>query len=214
MLFVETHWLYLNNFVERFIMSLIKDGTGSGYLAKVDSSNNLQVVATSTQIDAAMALEGNFYAIRTGYLDITTAGGRIMWVYLSETVKNLVLARIVVGWNGGNTNHNRALEVGFYAGEGAPTTNITALAARNANTGSPNTVSLTALGWNGVGDGMDGYAAGLSVSDIIIGQGTTTLDLHGTMIVVPGVTVSIGARGEEAGKLSCTAWFYLVDPTE
>jgi len=187
--------------------NFIKDGTGKGYLARVDCHNLLYTFSVGMSVAAHECLKGNTYLISSPLMNITTTQGLIGWnLYSGDHA--LAIDKINIYWNGGSTNYNRPLEVEFKAGDGLPTTNISSISIGNTYIGSPKTLEATALYWNGTGTGMTGHTSGASVGANICSVGINTFDINGSFIVASGTTLSTYARGEEAGKVSFAVWAY------
>lgn len=195
--------------------NVIKDGTGGGHLVKVCSSNALHTHSVAGSLSFYKAVKGDLFVVNTGFLNITATGGRAIWAYSAEPSRYIVATKIFINWNGGNTNHNRCLEAEYFFGDGMPTTNTTAVVAGNTNTGSSRSVQVTALKWDGVGDGMTGHSpVGFSAGSSIYRQGYTEVILDEGYIIAPGTSFSINLRGEEAGKASISFRFFAYNTEE
>ena len=189
----------------------IKSGVGSAYLAGVSADNELLVRSQSRQLELVKTIDGRTFLAATLLLDITTTQGMVGWMQLTDTVNQLAIASIAVSWNGGDTNHDRCCEVAFMAGATQPDTNTATLSLRNTNTTSTRTLGATGLKWDGVGTGMTGHTPGLTLAESTFRKGYTVLDLEGKMIIGPSSTLSVLAKGEEAGRMSVTVYFYLLE---
>jgi len=188
----------------------IKDGTGKGYLARVDDHHLLYTLSVTLPIPAHECLKGNSYLIASPLMNITTAQGLVGWFYYSGSY-TLAISKINIYWNGGSTNYNRPLEIEFKAGDGQPTTNIAPISIGNTYIGNAKDLSGSALYWNGTGAGMTGHSSGSSVGQNVCSIGINTFDIDGAFIVAPGTTLSTYARGEEIGKVSFAVWAYEYD---
>jgi len=192
----------------------IKDGTGKGYLAKVDSRNDLHTSSLTRTISQVKALGGWMFSVPVPVYTTSANGGRLFAAKVTETSKICVLEGFRWNWNGGNTNFNRCVYVDYYIGDGTPSANALALGSAGSgctNTNSPNTMSISVWMWNTVGDGMT-TTAGTRISSEIHGPGHNYVELFGHYVIAPNSMMSVNVKGEEVGKVSCTAYFYLIDP--
>ena len=191
-------------------MSMIKDGTGEGTFAKVCANNLLHVHAVRERMRLWKAMQGRSYVMASGLLSVTATKGLMGWFQYTNTSRLLALCGIDCFWNGGSANHNRTCEVEFTMGDTEPDTNTATLVARNTNTMSSSLLSMTNLVWDEVSTGMTGHTPGISLNQAPIAQGMSTWDMGGALIVGPDATLSIYARGEEAGVFSFTTWAYEI----
>lgn len=193
----------------------IKDGSGDGYLAKVDSRHNLWTQCRNIQESRFACAEGQMVIASTPIYTITATGGRVLWLDWTETNKSLVIDRFFFHWNGGDTNHDRVAFVSFAVGDTQPTTGTTASALVNTNTSSSVTHSSTLLVWNGsTGDGMTGHTPGVVISTLQLRQGCTHIPVDGIFIFGPSSKLSINVNGEETGKFSMSGYGYCMDLSE
>jgi hypothetical protein len=193
---------------------MIKDGTGKGFLAKVDDKNRLFTRAINVPIRASKAGMGQAFVISLDRVPITATKGLVGWLYNSDDSRYLAIPQISISWNGGDTNHNRVLEVDFAGGDGQPTTNTKAVVSRNTKGGDPTALPAVALQWNGVGTGMTGHdvTQHVDISFIAVAQGHTVVETEGAFLVSPKTSISLYARGEELGSSSVSVWSYILDP--
>jgi hypothetical protein len=193
----------------------LRDGTGKGYLAKVDARNDLHTAALTRTISQVKALSGWMFSCPVPVYTTSSAGGRLLAVKVTETAKICVLEGFRMNWNGGSTNFNRTVYVDYYIGDAVPSANMVALGAAGigcTNTNSPNVMAASVWMWNTVGDGMT-MAGGTRISSEIHHPGHTFVDLLGHYVIAPNSMMSLNVRGEEVGKFCVTAYFYLIDPT-
>ncbi len=177
---------------------VIKDGTGKGYLAKVNSNNELAVEGIVESSFHRNSEKDMGFVIATPILAVTATGGRALRAVPTDLPAHI--AGFTIGWNGGNTNHNRMLEVEVYFGEGAPTANHVALAARSTISGSVRVPAFTTWRWDGVGNGMTGMSAGSLIMSCIVGPGCTFVPIDGMLAITLASAMSINLKGEEAGN--------------
>lgn len=196
---------------------VIKNGTGDGNRAEVDSEHRLHVAAktrTASSISTEKGLSFGF-----AVLDRTITGGHEHGVFRFKNEDpnyDYQVTRIFMAWNGGDTNHNRVIVGRAYKDSVAPTghclDNATypQIGPGNLNLGS----SRTAIGeyhiWNGAsGLGMEMTSSGTLIQSVMGAQGTTVLDIDGTIDIPFGSSYFITLEAEETGKFSiiATGWF-------
>lgn len=182
----------------------IKDGTGKAFLAKVTNKNLLAVKAEVDQRLAVASLEdGKGWSVGTSVLPVTATGGHMLWFKHENTDQDFVIHQLLVSWNGGDTNHNRALTGNIFYGTPEPTGNHLAISPLNLNRGSVAQSGMTVYMWNTVtGDGLTVASDGTAGGSAIGSQGMTTVNLEGSLVIPPNVAVSIKVGPEEAGKCS------------
>ena len=190
---------------------MIKDGTGSGELAGVNSYNRLDVSsAASSRMYYESRDRQSAFGISTPYLTITTTGGRILYVKNTSSTKNMVLTDLRVNWNGGTTNHNLALFGQIWFASSAPTANNTSSSAGNLNRSSNNTFDLTVEYWDEVGDGMT-ISGGASALNTIMKQGSKLFPVLGAIILGANDTISFNLKAEEIGEGSIQMLGFMED---
>lgn len=87
-------------------MSVIKDGTGSGKLAKVNSDNKLETVTISTDIQQDASINKQLFRISTPVITLTSANNStLLYVRNDDPNNNLIVPNIIisVGNSTGNT---------------------------------------------------------------------------------------------------------------
>ena len=78
-------------------MSEIKDGTGNGYLARVNSFNRLDVSASSSpRVYYESRDRGAAFGITTPQLTVTTTGGKILYIKNNSSTQNMAIADVRV----------------------------------------------------------------------------------------------------------------------
>jgi len=78
-------------------MTTIKDGTGSGYIAKVDNRNRLHTRAVSTD-EAFFSLEdGRAFNINTGVIDLSNAVDTPCIYLKNDETQTLVITSVAIG---------------------------------------------------------------------------------------------------------------------
>ena len=181
----------------------IIDGTGQGYLAKVDDEHHIHV---SSNIEPMIAhrshYDGTAYGVSTPMLTITTTGGRALWIKNISDNKDFYITDFWFNWNGGSTNYNRPMFGQLVFGDTEPTVNTTVGGAGVLNRKTSNEADLTVLYWDEVGDGMTGHVAGTPAFYWCNGQGAQHYNLGGCVILGTNTTLSINLQGQEIGEAS------------
>jgi len=190
---------------------IIKDGKGKGFLAGINKYNRLDVSAsTSPRIYYESRDREAAFGITIPQLTVTTGGERVLYIKNTSSTQNMVITDIRPCWNGGTTNHNRALAFQIWFGSAAPTANNTTGAAGNLNRSSNNTFDLDVEYWDEAAGGMTiaGGAAGLS---LLLGQGSTRLEIGGAIILGANDTISFQMTGEEIGEVAMVVRGFMED---
>lgn len=183
-------------------MTVIKNGAGDGHLVEVTSENKACVRADASARGVSRATAGFRFAVNTGDLALGAGfDGPVLYFENTDNDRDFYIESIVVNWNGGDTNHDRALRMQIVKNEGEPTGANTTLTPGNTNFGSPRAANATAHKWDGTGTaGMTGGAAGITVATHYNAQGRTEIQLGGAVIVPRGTSVSLEFMPEEAGQ--------------
>ncbi len=180
----------------------LQDGTGKGYLAKVDSENHLHTSASVEQMVAHRShYDASAFGISTPMLTLTTTGGRMLFLKNTDT-RDFYITDLWFNWDGGATSHNRVMFGQLVFGDGVPTANNTVSAAGVLNRKTNNTAQLTVQYWDEVGDGMTGNLTGGAAFYWCNAQGARPYPIGGTIILGINDTMSVNLRGEEAGEAS------------
>lgn len=190
----------------------LKDGRGTGNRAQVDEDGRLRTHATAlTAMAHASKSHGRAFSIPALNYSLSTADQEynLVWVRNDDPEYNMHINRFYIGWNGGDTNHNRTLDCRMYVGTPEPTANNTSFNLGNLNfTSSRESVTTNYL-WDGVGNGLTVAAQGTKAIANYFSQGTTTIEVDGTIVVGYGQAIMLTATPEEAGDVSLIAsvWF-------
>lgn len=81
----------------------IKDGAGQGYLAKVNSNNELLVRSVTDTGEIQANENGNAYNLNTGIINMTNASETTILYLKNLEDDNLVITAVVIGlWNSAN----------------------------------------------------------------------------------------------------------------
>lgn len=190
----------------------IKDGTGNGFKAKVGGDNRLWTNAIVEKTGSNKSLEGGLFIFGGSFtLTGSESNAPMLWLRNDDREHMIRIDKIIFGWNGGSTNHNRTnlCTVSYEVSE--PTANATSIGPQIENIArsgfnAPVTDNLTtAHKWDGVGSsGMTGGANGYQQVEYRISQGSTNFsDINGQVILGQSDTMQIGVTPEEAGLFSC-----------
>lgn len=199
----------------------IRDGTGAGALARVTSDNRLATDSIVTLASSERSLTGNLFGVGTGYL--TTSGsmsfGGVLWLRNDATTEDLLVQKLIFGWNGGTTSFNRVVRSFIKYQTSAPTGNATSINDQIENiskTGGAAVASgkVTAFKWDGVGDGFTGGSGGFLQIPNQIPQGNTSIPIDGEIILGPGDAMEMqvidsGTADLEAGIYNVAIVYYF-----
>lgn len=111
----------------------IRDGTGDGYLAKVDSTNRLRSRAVESSEEHAANLLGNAYNLNTGSITLTSAADTPVAYLKNNETTNLIVTAMAVGVN--HSTGGSATDMAFITVVRNPTAGTT---ISNANAGAIN----------------------------------------------------------------------------
>jgi len=190
----------------------IKDGSGTGYRAKVDTHNRLLVKSAATTESALVSdRDGLAFTLPIMNYPLGTPAEEyeLLWFKNTDPDRHFHINRYYLSWNGGDTNHNRACDVRLYVGMAQPSANYVDFSPGNLNLTSPRVALAEAKLWNGVGSGMTVASLGTKAQAAYLGQGATQFDIDGTFIIGYGQIIGVTATPEEAGKLSMiiSGWY-------
>jgi len=182
---------------------MIKDGTGTGYMAMVDNENHLHTTSSTEPMIAHRShYDGTAYGISTPMLTVNATGGRMLWINNTDENKSFWITDFWFNWDGGTTNHNRVMFGQLVFDDTTPDTNITTGGAGILNREKVSAADMTVLYWDEVGNGMTGHVAGTPAFYWCNGQGTQHYETGGCIILGTNKTISVNLRGEEAGEAS------------
>jgi len=186
---------------------MIKDGTGKGYQAAVDSENRLKVYSTvESELSHESETNKEAYVLLAECTPGTTATGVCSIVNDSST-KNLIIDKIILATEE-NTTALAMTNFGFWRN---PTTNSGGVAEVpiNLNFASSLTPDCTCL------EDADGttltIAGGDSIATIrLMGASTHMLEFNGALILGNGSTFAIKSVTDNAGKkVRASIYFYF-----
>jgi hypothetical protein len=93
---------------------IIKDGTGKGYLAKVNANNELLVRSVTDSGEIAANEDGDAYNINTGLVNLTNANDTTLLYLKNNETRSLVVTAIVVGvFNSANGDNSADMYATF-----------------------------------------------------------------------------------------------------
>lgn len=181
---------------------MIKDGTGKGYFAKVDTANRLWVYSTN-RAEIAFQSEYNQKAFLVyGKRNFTAAGTNQGILHLQYTGSGtLHIAKILVSTN------SDICKAELYVGT-TYTSGGTVIVPVNMNRVSNNSSEVTA--YNGAGSNLDfDYNDDNELWDVRLSKNSFTYDFAGGLIL--GTNNSIGIFGEVASsgdKIRTSVYYY------
>lgn len=193
--------------------TIIKDGTGASFNAKIDSNNRIQTLSVDIPLVAQKAIDGDTYVFLTDFLPVTTTEGLMQWFTNNETDKILVIETVQVFFNGGDTNHNRVVKWRAFPLTTEPTTNTITSPFGNLNSTSAKTFNGVHKYWDGVGTGMTGHVLGPQTAAILIGQSGALFAAKGVQLIGPGLSIGVTLEAEETGVASILTVGYLIPTT-
>lgn len=203
--------------------TIIKGGTGKGYSVKVSSDNKLKTDAITEPLSAERSRSGRLYGIGTGNLTLDASMSLSPVLYLKNNSKtdDMYIQKIIFGWNGGSTNHDRTVLSFIKYQESVPTganTEINDAIENISLSGSSEGVSsglVTGHKWDGSGSaGMTGQSSGYLQIPNRIAKGNTSISIDGEIILGPGDTMTFRATPEEAGEFHVSVVYYFVPTNE
>ena len=199
---------------------IIQDGAGTGNRVRVSTSNRLWVDGIEEPLAAERSRAGLLYGCGTG--SVTLAGSEslapMLWLQNNDSNYNFAIVKLIFGWNGGSTNHNRTVLSFIRYQMSVPS------AARSAATPAIENISMSgataavtdsgavAWKWDGTGSsGMTGGSGGYLQIPNRIAQGNTVANIDGQIILGQGDTMQMEVTPEETGLYN-VAIVYYKDP--
>jgi len=184
--------------------TVIKDGTGTGNTAQVDTKSRLRAFATTETGGTEAAFSGDLYNVNTGTISLTSANeSALLYMKNTDTV-SWVFNRIFynAGPSTGGGGDFKA-DVVANPSTGTLISAGSALVAHNLNFGSSKVLTSTTLkGAEGstVTDGI------VRVSTIIPASGTRVLISFDSIILEPGSSIAVTITpqtGNTAMNIQC-----------
>ena len=188
----------------------IEDGTGSGFLAKVNTDNRLETTAVSE--DSAFEANKNGKAFFLSNNDISIGSGapyRVFNLKNTSSTESIVIDGIVISHNGGDTNGDKIVEIGYYFEESITANNV-AGTVFPLNGASSITPTVQYWVWDGVGTGMTA-SNGQKVHTEFFDRGLNKQPLPGKFILSSQSALTISVECVEALKCSVLVFFHLVE---
>lgn len=190
----------------------IKDGTGQGYRAKVNNNNRLLTTANTQSTISAVSNEFgqafSFSALEKAVVANTEY--HLLWIKNTNPNNNFLINRVVVSYNGGNTNHNRVVTGRFRLGSIPPSANFTSIPGGALNQSKNANIPLAeAYVWNGTGSGMTITSSGPIALSGYFRQGFTDIVYDGTFSLGYNNVIDLTMTAEEDGLVSLvvTGWY-------
>ena len=150
------------------------------------------------------------FLISTGLLSIPDSEAFTCWFKNDSNSLDLVISQCVFCWNGGDTNHNLAVNCKLYDGASVPTANNTAFTLEPLSGHTVAPAPATAYIWDGAAAGMTIADPGAEVAAGVFAQGCTLLPVQDAIIMAPGDVVACSCEGEEAGTGSFLCFMFFV----
>lgn len=186
----------------------IQDGAGGHKWLEIDSNNRAQVRAQSELVIAVKSLDdGDAYQMFLDPMSLTPGLKNVLYFKNTSETRAFVLNKYFIGFNGGDTNHDRCAIIKQYINNGTPTANATQTGAGNLRTSSGNQASLLVY-QSSAGVSMT-QTAGIQAGAIIAGKGTDTFDIQGSTVIGAGDSITIAVDVEETGLFSVTIEGYF-----
>ena len=195
----------------------IRDGSGHGYLARVTSEQRLLTDVIAEPLSAERSRKGLLYGTGTGSitLDAAMSLAPVLWLKNNDPVYNFHIQKLIFGWNGGSTNHDRTVLSFIKYQTGVPTgahsnaspaiENISLSGAVSAITDA----NATAYKWDGTGIvGMTGLANGYLQIPNRLSIGNTSIAIDGEIILGQDDTMAMLVTPEEAGLYNVAIVYY------
>lgn len=188
----------------------IRDGSGQGYLAKVDSDNRLHVFSKATEIQHVVSKEEQeaYQAIGT----CTLASGTVVALHLKNTStdRNMVVTYIrhqILGNSGGtsfpnDSNYYRIALGRTYASDGSEVTPV------NVFQGSGNTAKVVAYDTNPT---LTGTAIEIDRHYTKAAGDMNTFNKEGALIIPPNGVMELSYVGDQTAGTLYTRISFIMD---
>lgn len=191
----------------------LADGTGKGFLAKIDEDNRLATRGVAESDVKVATIEGRSFVLSATDIAIpANTPVNVLYVSFEDPRRNFIVDSLTHSWNGGNTNFNRPLTSIMSVMVGPPTANHVPSMMFNGNFTSTAVALATVYAWDGVGaGGMTLPAPGLPAYTMFYPHGVTRQEYAGGMIMGKGNTMAYKFSSPEAGRLSFVMSGYFED---
>jgi len=189
---------------------VINDGTGIGYKAKVNADFQLETSSIMATEEAFISENyGRSYLFSTFVQKLSSTNEHHALYFRNDSqIYDVRFNKISFSWNGGDTNHNRAVKWSWFQAPNEPTANSESIIPTNLNFKTTRIADVTILKWDGVGEGMT-VTSPVRVGEELLGQGTTTNDASGVPVIGLNNAILVSFDGEEIGDYSLTIRFYM-----
>lgn len=189
---------------------MIRDGAGSGRLARVSPTNRIEVQATTHSEEHEVSTKnGESFFINTAdtanMLTSTATGGEMLFIKNTSSTKKLVIEKVFL-------NSDTAGQIFIFMKNGVVGTigNNNIHAPVNLNFGSNNAAMATAYNWNEVGDGMTGITGGTIINVYSIGANVQVMPLDGAIILDLNNSFSVQSIGDAEIALGMRFYFDIL----
>lgn len=180
-------------------MSVIKDGTGKGYLAQVNLDNRLMTTAISESIDSHInQTEGQSYSVIVAQTP-TGAGDCFCYIKNLSTNLKIFITSVKLYTAADETIQVKLKDTGATAG-GTPYIPV------NRNSGSTNLADVTVE----VGNDITGLSGGLVVDQFFVKGSTSSVQIDWDSGLLLGINQSISfyaVTGGIAVKMTVSMYF-------
>lgn len=194
---------------------IIQGGTGHGYSAGVNSSNQLLALTESWPYTQQRLLAGDGYICATGLVTLTTAGESGL-LYLKNNSPDLYLlpiyGTISMGTSTGGATTDVIIRAYLNPGSGTLLSGGTLSAAGNANTGVSNTAPVTVR----IGATGSTVVAGLFPALVDVAQTKSTYVSPTFFALAPGSAIAASVQPPASNtslSLDVEIAFVMVDRT-
>jgi len=185
----------------------LKDGTGKGFLVRVDKDHHMETASvTETEQHHVSEEDQLAFAANTSdtanTLTITATGGPILFIRNDSADEIMTVADIIISVN------TAGLIVRILRNQTLGTIgNNNTHTSSNSNFGSSKTADATVFNWDEVGDGITGLSGGAVYSVFTLPVGLTRLHINGEIILTQNDNIVIEIIG--AGEASVFAAFFF-----
>ena len=196
-------------------MTIIKDGTGTGQLLRVDSGGRARTISYTQLLSGFKSTNGDLFGMGTGFLSLPASfDGRVMLIENTSNLLNFHVTKLIFGCDGGtfdnDVNHEVFQSLIRY-NETVPTGNfVTTNIALNENKTSNKSADLTVYVVDDEStSGMTGTTGGVIQIPNMINAGNTSLGIDGEIVFGPGQTMSFNllVSGQLRANVSMVGFF-------
>lgn len=189
--------------------TVLVDGTGEEYRAKVDGENRLRVRGIMQRRVVTVSEESGM-SIFAGLSYLPVGTNEILGIRISnDDDRNFHVDRIITSWNGGDINKNRTLISKNYIHTPPAARNFIPVYPPSTNITKNISHKVRMDLWDGNGEGIETIESrevptkfGVPASSLITAQGTYDLLLDGLTVMGPGSIFALTFMGEEPGRFS------------